>query len=310
MIVERLVKKQLERLAEDHPTRQLKHCVNQGQVKYPCRACAEICPQGVYTGAMGEKTDFSVCINCNLCVSTCPARCLAPSALNAAAYLRTLQMPDKCIVISGSGDAGAHLQVASLAALPWEFLACLAWDHKVLLLTGPLQEAEKKLLGKTLARLILFFGQETYADRFTLAPSGTEIPAVQLDRRALFHRAGRELQSRLLPSQWGQEEIDGLLYRRLLADKMQSAQDDRVYGFPMPRVEASCTGCTVCQMLCPQKAIQIQQEPNGFSVVLDPLHCNGCGLCTKTCIHQAISGMATAQRHTMAPVRLFRTENE
>ena len=292
------LKQQLELLADDHPARKMTACINQGQVKFPCSACEDICPQQVYSGTMGQNADFSACVNCNLCVSACPARCIAPSALNVSAYLRTLRLPQAQIVVSAQG--GGHLNVPTLAALPWEFLALLGMKKRVVLLMGRQTQEETELLKKTLTRLVVFFGSEGYRERFVLAASMKDVP--QVDRRALIQMAGDTIKSRLFPLQLGED--GGLMYRGLLHQQMR----DGKFGFPVPIVEASCTGCGVCAMLCPQKAIRIKKDNGGFSVILDPLRCNGCGLCEKTCIERAISEMGVVCLEDMTPVRLFRKE--
>lgn len=293
-----LLKHQLDLLADDHPARKMTACINQGQVKFPCRVCEEICPHQVYSGGMGQNADFSACVNCNLCVSACPARCIAPSALNASNYLRMLRLPEAQIVVSAQD--GGHLNVPTLAALPWEFLALLGMKRRVVLLMGSQTETETELLKKTLARLVIFFGSEGYRERFVLASSMRDVP--QVDRRALIQMAGDTVKSRLFPLQVGEE--GGLMYRELLHQQMQGGK----FGFPVPNIESACTGCGVCTMLCPQKAIQIRKDTEGFSVILDPMRCNGCGLCQKTCIERAISEMGVVRLVDMTPVRLFRKE--
>ena len=311
MIAGTLLKKQLSLLASDHPTRNTKGCVNRGQVKHPCTACRDICPQKVYSGPLGQTADFSACINCNLCISACPARCIAPSMQNAVAYLRLLELPDRQIVISANGAGEkAHLQVPSLAALPWEYLACLGFDRQVVLLLGSQTPEETALLEATLVRLAFFFGKEFYQEHFVLAGSADAIPPLLVDRREIFQRAREGMKRRIAPLVSTQKQVDGLLYRDLLAQRMQQAAPGKTFGFVLPMVQPNCTSCTVCEMLCPQKAIRVKKEENGFSVVLDVLRCNGCGLCAKTCIHKAISGMGAAQLESMAPVRLLHREQQ
>lgn len=311
MIATRLLKKQLDLLAGDRPTRNMKGCVNRGQVKYPCTVCKDICPKGVYSGSMGQNADFAVCINCNLCVSACPARCIAPSMQNAVAYLNLLNLPDEQIVISANGEfEKAHLQVPSLAVLPWEYLACLAFDHQIILLVGNQTPEETKLLENTLVRLAFFFGVERYKQRFMLTTSAQNVPPILIDRRDIFRKAKEAMKRRVAPLASGNGKVDGLLYRSLLAERMEQDASGNSFGFPAPMVTQECMGCGVCGILCPQKAIRVLKEENEFSIVWDPLRCNGCELCTKTCIHSAISGMGAAHLSSMALVRLICKETQ
>lgn len=306
MIASRLLKKQLNLLAGDRPTRNMKGCINRAQVKHPCTACKDICPKGVYSGNMGQNADFSACINCNLCVSACPARCIAPSMQNAVAYLHLLDLPDEQIVISANGEfEKSHLQVPSLAVLPWEYLACLGFEHQVILLMGGQTQEETKLLENTLVRLAFFFGMETYQQHFRLTASAQDISPLLIDRRDIFRKAKEAMKRKVAPLASGDGTVDGLLYRSLLAERMKQDTSGKNFGFPVPMVTQACTGCGVCGILCPQKAIYVRKEKKQFSIVWDPLRCNGCELCTKTCIHGAISGMGAVHLSSMAQVRLL-----
>ena len=51
----------------------------------------------------------------------------------------------------------------------------------------------------------------------------------------------------------------------------------------------NCCGCSVCIDICPQKALSLQEDTNGyFFPVLDKNKCVNCGLCEKNChiLHQ------------------------
>ena len=303
MIASALFKKQLELLAFDHPTRTMTACVNQGQVKFPCHACEDICPEGVYTGGMGENADFSGCINCGLCVSACPSRCIAPSALHASKLLRVLNLAEEQVILSEQEEGEAHLRVASLAALPWEYLALLAMKKQVVLLLGQERPEEAALLRENLARLMVFFGKESWKERFVLAASAKKIPPPPMDRRGLFKMAGQELKGRAAPMTVGEDGVDGRLLRTLLHREMAGTPEK--YGFPGPAIGEDCTGCGVCHVLCPQKAIRVRKTERGFDLILAPLGCNACGLCEKICIQGAISGFSVVGLQDLTPVRIF-----
>ena len=45
-----------------------------------------------------------------------------------------------------------------------------------------------------------------------------------------------------------------------------------------------CTGCGVCRNLCPQNAVRMEIDGEGFlSPVIDAQLCTGCGLCRRKC---------------------------
>lgn len=52
----------------------------------------------------------------------------------------------------------------------------------------------------------------------------------------------------------------------------------------------NCTGCSACLFCCPQDAIAMVEDGEGFLYPqIDPLKCNTCGLCAKTCPAQTVS---------------------
>jgi len=49
-------------------------------------------------------------------------------------------------------------------------------------------------------------------------------------------------------------------------------------------IDQECTGCSICAVTCPEKAINIELSSDGFyEPVVDDLLCVDCGLCQKTC---------------------------
>ena len=45
-----------------------------------------------------------------------------------------------------------------------------------------------------------------------------------------------------------------------------------------------CTGCSACEALCPNDAIQIKRNREGFwEACLDADRCTGCGMCGEVC---------------------------
>ncbi|WP_446424586.1 polysaccharide pyruvyl transferase family protein [Mailhella sp.] len=52
----------------------------------------------------------------------------------------------------------------------------------------------------------------------------------------------------------------------------------------MPKLTASCTGCSACVHACPVSAIHMQMDGEGFlSPVIDEAHCIDCGHCVQIC---------------------------
>jgi heterodisulfide reductase subunit A len=59
--------------------------------------------------------------------------------------------------------------------------------------------------------------------------------------------------------------------------------------------KSKCSGCGICELICPYRAIEIDKEKN-LAVISEAL-CKGCGACVSSCIRGAISikGFSDAQ---------------
>lgn len=301
-------------LAEKHPTRDYDHCINRRQVKNPCLVCAEICPQKVYFGPGSQKTLFSQCSNCNLCVTACPSRCIASSASNVSAYLKLLRIPEETIYIASDGYEGdAHLRTGCFATLSWEYLACLGLERKVVFLTDSMPEPEPdagQIWQDTLTRLCLFFGEEEYQKRFSFSPDPHHADRQEISRRELFQKAGEEIRSHISSFAPSKGMMDGLLYRHLLKSLLAHREEQAPFGWVIPMISSSCKGCGVCTRLCPQQALTVKKEENGFQVILYPFRCSTCRLCQKSCIHHAIEDFGVTRLTSLQPLLLFQNGHE
>lgn len=304
-------------LAEDHPTRRYDNCINKRQTKNKCEVCKDVCPQQVYSGVGNKLADYASCSNCNLCVTACPARCIAPSAMNASAFLKLLDSPEKTVVIATKAYEGnAHLHVSSFAALSWEYLAALALGKRVVFLSADAPEmtqCEADIWRETRAKLIVFYGKAAYKARFVFLDQPDASMAEQLSRRQVIGKVGGELKSRITPMVSSGSDMDGLLYRRVLHRRLVSLKNAGApmeAGWLMPMISDKCTGCGVCEKLCPQQAITVRKDGAGFGLVLDPARCNACGLCKKACIKQAIEDWGIVPIQSLAPVMLYKKKAE
>jgi formate hydrogenlyase subunit 6/NADH:ubiquinone oxidoreductase subunit I len=99
---------------------------------------------------------------------------------------------------------------------------------------------------------------------------------------------------------------DGLRYRRLLAqavraerDRLREAQQAGggpetlpTYPMSLPAYTTACFGCSICERICPQQALEIRVEEGGTRLIcITPWKCTACGLCTEICPHGGLQGL-------------------
>ena len=63
---------------------------------------------------------------------------------------------------------------------------------------------------------------------------------------------------------------------------------------PIPEAQPGCTGCRVCERLCPADALQWQDTRDGGRLTVTPADCITCGLCVRSCPEDVLGLSATA----------------
>lgn len=319
-----------------HPVFTPELCLNRRQRRYPCTACAEICPHGVFPLQSGGNLQWDRCTDCSLCVSACPARALAPSAQTNRQYTQTLQEAAPVRLSCRKEEQRGELHVGCLSSVPWELLAVLALRGELILCMRGCEDCsrqeQRRLLGENLQSLRDFLGEEGFARQVRLIRSGEEIPQVQkappsekaVTRRELFSgirktltRQAAEKVSKRLPF-LAEDASDGMWIRRLLAESVRTAtatpsegeQGVRPFALSLPRFNTSCFGCGICEKICPHKAISIRREERGTRLVyMEPWKCSACTLCVKLCPHGGLDALAPVALPHLGKLPLVRVKS-
>ena len=175
---------------------------------------------------------------------------------------------------------------ACVAALPWEALAYLALNKKIVLDLTPCGECENdacaELLRKNLTRLVEFFGQPLFEARFTLAYQQEEAPyhLRQLSRREMMSQMsagsknGTKQLLRMLPgmhSEWGSSLDFRLLLHQRIKQLKQSAETPLHYGFYLPNFTDKCYGCDRCERACRAGALKREDSAERSDPIVDRL---------------------------------------
>jgi heterodisulfide reductase subunit A len=71
-----------------------------------------------------------------------------------------------------------------------------------------------------------------------------------------------------------------------------------------------CSGCRVCESLCPFVAIEMKNEGEAFRAEVVEAMCQGCGLCSASCPTGAITIQQYGSKQVMAQVQAAFAETE
>lgn len=292
-------------LKENHPSCDTRHCINRNQKRKQCRVCVEACPKQVYTEGQKERPQWNRCVNCGLCVSSCPARCIAPSTQNLEAQFAQAKQGECLRIACHETEGEADYFVPCLASIPWEMLAYMALTRPLAFFVGgcaSCQNPERvKLVQRELGLLLQFLGEETYLKQVTLEFEKNESveQEKQWSRRHLLEQVTKKTAqgARKLLADDNEERYDGLFYREMLADlirERRTTEEGRQarYVVELPQMQANCYGCGNCVKLCPNQALEIGPEKDGKrAIYITPWRCTGCGVCVEICRDHAISGV-------------------
>ncbi len=298
----------MRNLTEDHPQIDLRRCVNGNQKRLECRACMKICPKHVYDPAQKTPPKWDECQNCGLCVSACPTRCIAPSAVNVKRHMLLSESAGSLMISCTRSAVSVGHKEACLALLPWEFLGDLALAGRLSLDLSPCENCPhadcKALLAKQLEQLRRFLGEERYAAHVDERPDiRQEDVQSGVNRRDFFKsivRSGKKTTA-LVVQEAGGESADGFVYRRRLVKRVKDFSEEQ-NGFSMllPWFSEKCHGCGLCMTLCPNQAIEISGEQDGKrGIIVNPQRCTGCGVCQAICLDGGVEEICAVRLKTL-----------
>ena len=307
--------------AASRPALQSDRCLNRKQNKFTCTACSEICPEHVISLNAKEELKWSRCRDCGLCVSACPSRCFTPSSGMQRTLTEDTHPGEPLVFACEQESELMDRKIPCLAAIPWELLALMAFYGEVVLLMNHCASCGKAgphaLLLENLAEAKAFLGEERFHERIRLMESGTWEPETspsekEMSRRAIFSGLKKNLKKNVYRAavsripQLEEADRDGLRYRRLLAqavraerDRLREAQQAGggpetlpTYPMSLPAYTTACFGCSICERICPQQALEIRVEEGGTRLIcITPWKCTACGLCVEICPHGGLQGL-------------------
>jgi len=264
--------------------------------------------------------DWNMCINCGLCLSACPSRCIEPSKKTIEKYMLTLKDGKIPLLSCEKTKSDSGLCEECLGAFPWEFLAYLALSGKLTLNHGNCEKcanhAGRALFEENLINLKLFLGESLYDKRVN--PNGNEVSdnSQIVSRREFFFGAFKKSQdtvSKMVPD-YSNRNFDGFFFRKMLVSLVKKQNTN---GSPpkectvmLPVINDKCYGCGICEKLCPQKAIVLKKTDGGkISFTVNAARCTACGICAAVCRSDAVEPPAPTktnfvERNTLREIQV------
>lgn len=302
-------------IEQDHPTVDLTHCMNHKQRKKTCTICRDQCEEKVYKRS-GKEADWRKCKDCNKCVSACPSRAIASSKDTMEKYQKLIEAEvDQIFISCEASSIKASLKVRCLASLPWELLAYLILQKKVVLDIGVCATCDKasciEEIQMTLTQVMDVVGEAYFKEQLLLSQGdkkGKELVYSRRELMGMLLKGSKKSVSKLVPDFLGGDaHASGLWYRILLHNEMSYTEE--TFRWQIPDFTKACWGCGLCEKICPQGALEMIDDQDEIRYVrLHLWKCNGCGLCKALCTSQGISGMATVRIQNLMTATIAKIE--
>lgn len=273
-----------------------------------CDDCVTICPQKTISYTDNKiHIEHGKCTNCGSCLAVCPN-----SAIGLKGYdeLNTLiaVKKNKTNIISCSNH---HETIKSSVSVP-----CVGIFSREMLLNILLYAKGEKIYinGIKCHNCSRVASYESFKDRLTqvehillkmgivhkvkLVTELRDLPVVdqeKMSRRALFSvfaQQATDTTAHILTLMTGEDDLpegEGVSRQRtILINLLKERKIDNFHElnqlFCKWKCGENCTGCGLCQRICPTKAMQITQLDSEAVVVSQQVgNCIGCQLCANMC---------------------------
>ena len=311
MLTDILQRYMMEKLIDEkHPTVEYEHCTNNKQRKKQCTVCQDVCSKSVMN--LSRDIQWDDCENCNICAVQCPARAIKSSAINLGKLLELCQSKSGHVVITcrRREKAEADLKLYCVASIPWEVIAYLALEKRVVILKQGCEDCEDQgclaAFEQTVARTEEFLGAEKYGESVRIIGEESLLPqAPEMSRRelfALFGKRSKDAIGSMLPDD-GSVQLDGMVYRKLLTKRMKQLHDsgsEQAFGWSTRVFTENCWGCGICAKVCPHGALEVTEQEGKRYMAHSLWRCERCGICESVCLEAGMSG--TRIEYVMNPM--------
>ncbi|SHK60630.1 4Fe-4S binding domain-containing protein [Selenomonas ruminantium] len=258
-----------------------------------CNRCQAICPQ---SAIQNRDIDAEKCDNCGLCTAVCPTGAIQSDADYDAVLTVTQNFTPQVLMCRKVSPAGMPCLGALNRRLLWALAEkqplaidtsrCAACNPAVFQwLETEIAACNDALQAAGKAPLKLVHVKDA-------APAAKPV-ARRSFFRSLFHAAADTATEIAAAQTQQQYAFDPVIWL-----EKQGASPCSL--FPGLTMQASCTACGLCTMLCPEKALTIR---DGRELAFNPVRCTACGLCHNNCPQSSLKLLPSFNGQTAFPLR-------
>ncbi|MHB8074900.1 4Fe-4S binding protein [Desulfosporosinus fructosivorans] len=288
-----------------------------------CKLCIEICPHQAISEY--RQLDAKQCTECGACMAVCPSDGFVDRTMGK---LHDYLFKEKDIVLNCPKAIPQGFEIPCLGIIDrdaWMLLMLLAEEKSVTIMTGVCAECEDRLACANSVKLF----KEAHADwpdhaaiSIQVRPdegadelekregAKAEVPRVNLTG---WKQIGRDKIEEWLPNLAAEETYTIPKSRQWLIEAVEKKTDGKI-PFRALTVSDSCTSCGVCVAICPQGALQKQEDRNpdqtaedptkeekivSLRLILEPQKCVQCGRCVEICRPLALSFNQKSMSHRL-----------
>lgn len=277
------------------PSMLKRKCINELQKKQSCQTCATLCPHEAIELSQKPVIKKESCQGCGICSSVCKTGTWVQPLEVVQKQYHAIAKEHDVVISCQLEEESTDLLVECLATLPWEFFAYITLDKKVTLLMSQCESCQKKELclhlNQTLEQLESFLGTELYHEKVRVLKTKQSVSQPTYSRRELlmlWTEESKKMMTEVVPVKFEANQ-NARIYRSLLLQKLKK-MNSTAKAWGVKQVSEACYGCGICEVICPQKAIEmVESEASSKRFRHHFTRCTNCGLCETVCLEQALS---------------------
>lgn len=260
-----------------------------------CNRCQTICPRQAINN---RDIDAEKCDNCGLCTAVCPTGAIQSDTDYDATLTATQNLTPQVLMCRKVSPTG----MPCLGALNRRLLWALAEKQPLAIDTSRCAACNPAVSQWLETEIAACNDSLQAAGKASLklvhvkdaAPAPKPV-ARRSFFRSLFHAAADTATEIAAAQTQQQYAFDPVIW-------LEKQAPSPCALFPGLAVQASCTACGLCTMLCPEKALVIRDTETGRELMFNPVKCTACGLCRNNCPQSSLNLLPSFNGQTTFPL--------